>query len=261
MNTDGTPNDQADDDAGWEASSREEGLALIDWLRGWARRLNEALGLRVRPLSVQVEAFGPPLGPGWRGGLGRSHPLSFDRRWLLGAAPAGRLVALLRGLLHEWDHLTGGVQAGVQGRTVAGPPLALKTLVFQPFRPRRAGAKCPRSGRPPETIPHEWQLLHGKPSRCPRFHNQEFRAKARTCGVVFDDHGRLREVKPGAFTAVLTANGVKKARLGAPRKRPKRRGRLKKWRYGCSVAWVRRNMLAVCGRCGQRYRRAGKAEG
>jgi hypothetical protein len=205
MDTDGTPNDQADDCATWEASSREEGRALSAWLYGWARLLNEALRLRVRPLPVQVEELGPPPRPGWRGGLGRSHPLSFDRRWLLAAAPAARLVALLRGLLHEW------------------------------------------------------QLLHGKPSRCARYHNKELRAKGRSFGVVFDDHGRLREVRPGPFTAVLEANGVDPAGLGVPRRR--RRGKLKKWRCGCSVAWVTRGMRALCEACGQRYRAAGEVHG
>jgi hypothetical protein len=207
MSTDHTLKDHADEDADWDAGRRAADRALFDWLYGWARRLNEALGLGLRLLPVQTEDFGPRPGPGWRGGLGRSHPLSFDRRWLLAAAPAARLVALLRGLLHEW------------------------------------------------------QLVYGRRSKCPRYHNRQFRAKGRSFGVVFNDHGRLIDVKPGPFTAVLEANGVDQAGLGLPRKRPRGKGRLKRWRCGCSVAWVARDMRALCERCGQRYRRAGNVDG
>jgi hypothetical protein len=108
---------------------------------------------------------------------------------------------------------------------------------------------------------HEWQLLHGKPSRCARFHNKEFRAKARGFGVTFDDHGRLKHVEPGPFTALLEAHGVDKSGLGALRRRAKRSSRLAQPTCACSVAWMSGDLSARCERCGQLYEPAGKADG
>jgi hypothetical protein len=100
---------------------------------------------------------------------------------------------------------------------------------------------------------HEWQAKHGQPGKR-NYHNEEFRAKARTLGLVVDRRGHTHVV-PGPFAEILQRHGVDVApTVPAPNQLPAAAGpgsKLKKWSCGCTNVRAAVELEAVCARCGE----------
>jgi hypothetical protein len=114
---------------------------------------------------------------------------------------------------------------------------------------------------------HEWQALHGTPSRSGAYHNREFRDKAASFGLLVDAAGRSAGVVDGPFTKVLARAGITAA---SEEKSPVRRlgpeldvraaaaspTKMQKWSCGCTNVRAAVVLQATCNACGNRFRRA-----
>jgi len=110
---------------------------------------------------------------------------------------------------------------------------------------------------------HEWQEVHGKPGKG-NYHNDQFRAKARSYGLLVSPRGMSMGVEPGPFTELLAQHGVDTSVLQLPQDEPaiiRARGvsKLKKWSCGCTNVRAAVELKAQCLKCGELFQKADPA--
>jgi hypothetical protein len=100
---------------------------------------------------------------------------------------------------------------------------------------------------------HAWQQAHGTPGKG-NYHNAEFRTKARSYGLVIDEHG-CTEYEPGsAFFALLKKHGIRVPAVPKPQLRLRGRSKLRKWTCGCTnVRVASAHFRARCLNCGNEF--------
>jgi hypothetical protein len=114
---------------------------------------------------------------------------------------------------------------------------------------------------------HEWQDLHGEPSRAGAYHNKEFREKARTLGLLIDASGRSAGVVEGRFTVLLARAGVSMddSKSASPaelersfesRTAAASATKMRKWSCGCTNVRAAVVLHATCTACGNNFERA-----
>jgi hypothetical protein len=81
---------------------------------------------------------------------------------------------------------------------------------------------------------HAWQYEHGKPGK-PPYHNQEFRKKALTYGLVIDEDGVTQYLSESAFKQLLGRTGIQMPEQPKPARRQRGTSKLKKWSCNCPV--------------------------
>lgn len=104
---------------------------------------------------------------------------------------------------------------------------------------------------------HGWQQAHGTVGKR-NHHNQEFREKARTLGLLVDKRGLTGYAASGPFKALLAQFGVEAPATEAPipERRPRGESKQKKWSCGCTIG--RFGVATVnlrCETCGNRMER------
>lgn len=103
---------------------------------------------------------------------------------------------------------------------------------------------------------HFHQQVHGKPGKG-NFHNREFRAKAKSYGLVIDTKGVTDyEAPPTAFSAFLEKHGIKMPKLPEPPVvPPKGKSKLSLWMCPCGirVRVGRAEFSATCNLCTGRF--------
>ena len=99
---------------------------------------------------------------------------------------------------------------------------------------------------------HEWQDKHGRPGKR-NYHNIEFRAKARSLGLIVNRRGHT-QVVAGHFTDILNKHGIgfeptptPSVELPVTVNGPG--SKLKKWSCGCTNVRAAVELKALCGRC------------
>ena len=90
---------------------------------------------------------------------------------------------------------------------------------------------------------HEWQEIHGNPGRSKKryYHNNQFREKAKSLGLLIDKWGRDIGVVPGPFTKLLEKHGIDTSYLPKPGENSTEekfpgntpRTKMKKWECAC----------------------------
>jgi hypothetical protein len=105
---------------------------------------------------------------------------------------------------------------------------------------------------------HAWQRAHGKPGKG-NYHNQAFRTKAESLGLIVDQHGYTQYRRPSPFTELLERCGIKVPDLPTPTLTPRRArhsSNLKKWSCGCTNVRVAiPDFRALCLKCGSQFER------
>jgi hypothetical protein len=107
---------------------------------------------------------------------------------------------------------------------------------------------------------HQWQELYGKAGRG-NYHNRQFRNHALQYGLVVDERGYHRDVRPGPFTKLMSQYGVATSSLKMPEEhvfKLERRGdsKLRKWRCDCTNVRCAVLLAARCLKCGQNFKEA-----
>jgi hypothetical protein len=101
---------------------------------------------------------------------------------------------------------------------------------------------------------HQWQEVHGRPSKR-NHHNNEFRKKARSLGLVVNSRGETH-ITPGPFTDLLKRYDLDVVASEATRVNPSPialapGSKLKKWSCGCTNVRCAVELAAVCAHCGE----------
>ncbi len=86
---------------------------------------------------------------------------------------------------------------------------------------------------------HAWQQRHGKPGKN-NYHNVEFRAKARSLGLIVDERGRTAYEKQSPFKDLLRDHGVELSDIiDPPASLPRSKStKLRRWSCSCTNVWV-----------------------
>lgn len=79
---------------------------------------------------------------------------------------------------------------------------------------------------------HAWQELHGKPGSW-NYHNNEFREKARTLGLIIDTKGHTQYAPNSSFFAVLNKYGVETPEFPPVQYVLRGQSKQKKWSCQC----------------------------
>lgn len=122
---------------------------------------------------------------------------------------------------------------------------------------------------------HLWQQYHGKPSKQRNYHNDEYVAKARACGILIDGSGctaghteafaaliekhgiRLPAVTPDQGGALIGPTGGVEPKVYGNQGGAKQRRGLRKWSCGCTNVRCSVELEATCAKCDSPFEEVG----
>ena len=104
---------------------------------------------------------------------------------------------------------------------------------------------------------HAWQHAHGEPGRG-NYHNKEFRAKAKSLGLIIDAGGVTEYATSSPFTELLERHGIEVPDLppSSSQTRLHHTSKLRKWSCHCTNVRVAiADFRALCLKCNHEFER------